>query len=178
MCEHCTRRGFLETGVAVGGLMLAGADWTHAWAADSPPKPQKKPRICVLFTGPPGPEDRGWNADPRQMDVMKKRLAEAEKQLGNIELIIGSSNKVQQTAALLEKAGPAAPVLVLASRATRPSTPRAMPCGPPIARRRCRWTARAASRRPICCAGIRRWAAAVVCPRSSTALDRPLRAPS
>jgi hypothetical protein len=93
--------------------MLASADWAHAWAADAPPKPQKKSRICVIFTGPPGPKDRGWNADPRQLDVMTKRLAEAEKQLGNIELIIGSSHNAQQTAALLEKAGRDAPVLAI-----------------------------------------------------------------
>lgn len=113
MCEHCTRREFLGTGVAAGGLMLASATWTHAWAADSPPKPPGKARICVIFTGQPGPEDRGWNTDPKQAEAMKTRLAEAEKQLGNIELLIGASNSVQQTAALLEKAGPNTPVLAI-----------------------------------------------------------------
>ena len=87
MCEQCTRRQFLGTGVAASGLMLAGAPWAHAWVSDSPPKPRKKSRICVIFTGPPGPEDRGWNADPKQMAAMKTRLAEAEKELGNIELL-------------------------------------------------------------------------------------------
>ena len=113
MCEHCTRREFLGTGVATSGLMLAGAVWTHAWAADSPPQPRGKSRICVIFTGPPGPEDRGWNADPKQMAAMKTRLAEAEKKLGNIELLIGESNSVEQTAALLKEAGPATPVLAV-----------------------------------------------------------------
>ena len=113
MCEHCTRREFLQTGVAAGGLMLASAAWTHAWASDSPPKPREKSRICVIFTGPPGPEDRGWNADPKQMEAMKTRLAEAEKTLGNIELLIGESNSVEQTAALLKEAGPTAPVLAI-----------------------------------------------------------------
>jgi L-fucose isomerase-like protein len=93
--------------------MLAGAVWTHAWAADSPPQPRGKSRICVIFTGPPGPEDRGWNADPKQMAAMKTRLAEAEKKLGNIELLIGESNSVEQTAALLKEAGPATPVLAV-----------------------------------------------------------------
>jgi hypothetical protein len=44
---------------------------------------------------------------------MKARLAKAEKDLGNVELIIGQSSDAQQTAALLEKAGPAAPVLTI-----------------------------------------------------------------
>ena len=113
MCDQCTRRGFLGTGVAAGGLMLASEAWTHAWASDSPPKPRGKARICVLFAGAPGPEDRGWNADPNQFAAMKARLAEAEKALGNIELLIGESNNVEQTAALLKEAGPAAPVLAI-----------------------------------------------------------------
>jgi hypothetical protein len=99
--------------MAAGGLMLASTAWTHAWAADSPPKPRKKARICVIFTGSPGPEDRTWCADPKQMEAMRNRLAEAEKKLGNVELLIGQSNNVEQTAALLAKAGPAAPVLAI-----------------------------------------------------------------
>ncbi len=113
MCEQCTRRQFLGTGVATGGVMLAGAAWTHAWVSDSPPKPRGNSRICVIFTGPPGPEDRGWNADLQQMTAMKARLAQAEKDLGNVELLIGESNNVEQTAALLKQAGPNAPVLAI-----------------------------------------------------------------
>jgi L-fucose isomerase-like protein len=44
---------------------------------------------------------------------MKARLDKAEKDLGNIKLIIGQSNSAQETAALLEKAGPEAPVLMI-----------------------------------------------------------------
>jgi L-fucose isomerase-like protein len=44
---------------------------------------------------------------------MTARLARAEKDLGNVELIIGQSNDAQQTADLLEKAGPKAPVLTI-----------------------------------------------------------------
>jgi hypothetical protein len=113
MCEHCTRREFLETGVAAGGLMLTSAVWTHAWASESPPKPRGKSRICVIFTGPPGPEDRGWNADPTQLAAMRERLVKAEKDLGNVELLIGESNSPEQTAALLKEAGPDAPVLAV-----------------------------------------------------------------
>jgi hypothetical protein len=113
MCEHCTRREFLGTGLA-SSMMLAGATWTHAWASQSPPAPiQGKSKICVIFTGTPAPEDRDWGADAKQMAAMKTRLAQAEKLLGNIELVIGQSGNAQQTAALLEKAGPKAPVLAI-----------------------------------------------------------------
>jgi L-fucose isomerase-like protein len=44
---------------------------------------------------------------------MKTRLAKAEKDLGNVELIIGQSGSAEQTSALLEKAGPGAPVLAV-----------------------------------------------------------------
>jgi len=113
MCEHCTRREFLGTGVA-SGLMLAGGTWKHTWASQSPPAQiREKSRICVVFTGTPVPKDRNWGADAGQIEAMKSRLAKAEKELGNIELIMGQSRNAQQTAALLEKAGPAAPVLAI-----------------------------------------------------------------
>ena len=113
MCEHCTRREFLGTGVA-SGLMLAGANWTHAWASQSPPPPSRgKSRICVVFTGTPVPADRNWGADAGQINVMKARLAVAEKDLENIELVMGQSSSAEQTAALLDKAGPGAPVLTI-----------------------------------------------------------------
>jgi len=105
MCEHCTRRGFLGTGVA-GGLMLAGASWTHAWASQSPPgQIRGKSRICVVFTGTPVPNHRNWGADTTQIEAMKARLARAEKELGNVELIMGQSSNAEQTAALLKEAG-------------------------------------------------------------------------
>jgi len=113
MCEQCTRRQFLGAGVA-GGLMLAGAPWTHARAAEAPPpRPRNKSRICVVFTGNPQPVDRNWGADSKQIAAMKTRLAEAEKALGNIELLIGESRSPQQTKALLDRSGPDAPVLAI-----------------------------------------------------------------
>jgi hypothetical protein len=113
MCEKCTRRDFIGAGAA-GGLLLAGATWTHAWASQSPPaKPPGKSRIGVIFTGEPRPKDRDWGADPTQIDAMKARLAKAEKQLGNIELVIGHAHSPEETAALLKKAGPEAPVLAI-----------------------------------------------------------------
>jgi len=113
MCEHCTRREFLGTGV-VSGMMLAGATWTHGWASQSPPpRSRGKLRICVIFTGTPAPEDRDWGADVKQIKAMKARLAKAEKELGNIKLIMGESNSADQTGALLKKAGPEVPVLTI-----------------------------------------------------------------
>jgi len=103
----------LGTGVA-SGLMLAGASGAYTWASQSPPaQRQEKSRICVVFTGTPAPEDRNWGADIRQVEAMKTHLAQAEKTLGNVELIMGQSGSAQQTAALLEKAGPGAPVLAI-----------------------------------------------------------------
>lgn len=113
MCEHCTRREFLETGMAAGGLMLAETAWTHAWAGETPPQPREKAKIRVIFTGAPGPEDRGWNADIKQKEAMQARLAEAEKTLKNVELLVGEANSAEQTAALLKEAGPTAPVLAI-----------------------------------------------------------------
>jgi len=113
MCEQCTRREFFGAGAA-GGLLLAGATWTHAWASESRPVgPRGKSRICVIFTGNPQPDDRNWGADAGQIEAMKARLAEAEKKLGNIELVVGESRSPAETEALLEKAGPDAPVLAI-----------------------------------------------------------------
>jgi len=103
----------LGTGAA-GGLLLAGATWTHARASEAPPsQPRRKSRICVIFTGTPQPEDRNWGADAKQIEAMTARLAEAEKKLGNVELVVGQSRSPEETAALLEKAGPEAPVLAI-----------------------------------------------------------------
>jgi hypothetical protein len=98
----------------VSGLMLAGANATYTWASQSSPRPPAgKSRICVVFSGVPAPGDRDWGADAGQVEAMKKRLAEAEQTLGNIELLVGQSTSAQQTAALLEKGGPAVPVLAI-----------------------------------------------------------------
>jgi hypothetical protein len=113
MCEHCTRRSFLGTGAA-SSLLLAGTTWSHASAADAPAaQPRSKSRICVIFTGTPPPEDRNWGADSTQIEAMKARLTEAEKALGNVELVIGQSRTPMETASLLEEAGADAPVLAI-----------------------------------------------------------------
>lgn len=113
MCERCTRREFLGTGVAAG-VLLSSAGWTSAWAGESPASQRRlKARICVIFTGPPAPADRGWGADQGQFDAMKARLTKAEDDLGNVELIVGQANNAEQTAALLKQAGPGTPVLAI-----------------------------------------------------------------
>ena len=113
MCEHCTRREFLGAGVA-GGLFLAGSTWKHAWASQSsPPQIREKSRICVIITGNPQPDDRNWGSDAGQVQAMKTRLAKAEKDLKNVELIMGQSTSAEETSALLQKAGPGAPVLAI-----------------------------------------------------------------
>lgn len=113
MCDQCTRREFLQTGVAAG-LMLSSATLAYARAAQVPPaQGRRKVPICVIFTGAAGPADRGWGADASQMEAMKARLAQAEQELGNVELIIGQSENPEQTAALLKQAGPKTPVLAI-----------------------------------------------------------------
>jgi hypothetical protein len=113
MCEHCTRREFLGIS-AVGGVTLAGARWTRAWASNAPPVgPRGKSRICVVFAGNPQPDDRNWGADRGQLEAMRFRIAQAERKLGNIELLLGETRSPAETAALLEKAEPGAPVLAI-----------------------------------------------------------------
>ncbi len=113
MSKDCTRRQFFGMGAA-SGLLLAGATWTHGLAsASATARPRGKSRICVIFTGDPQPVDRNWGADPRQIEVMKARLADAEKTLGNIELVMGKSRSPEETAAMLEQAGPEVPVLAI-----------------------------------------------------------------
>jgi hypothetical protein len=50
------------------------------------------------------------------VEAAKARLARAEKELGNVELVMGSSTSAEQTAALLEQAGAGVPVLAINTR--------------------------------------------------------------
>ncbi len=113
MCEQCTRRDFLGTGLS-SGMLLASASWNYTWASHTAlPQRQEKVRICVIFTGTPAPDDRNWGADEHQVKAVKDHLIKVEKKLGNVELIIGQSTNTEQTAALLKKAGPKAPVITV-----------------------------------------------------------------
>jgi L-fucose isomerase-like protein len=99
---------------AAGGLLLGGTPWKYASASGAPPaRALGKSRICVVVAGTPQPADRNWGADAKQIESMKARLAKAEKELGNVELVVGHSNSSQETKILLEKAGPDAPVLAI-----------------------------------------------------------------
>ncbi len=113
MCEHCNRREFLEAS-GLGGLMLAVGNWTAASFANStPPPPPGKPKIAVIFAGPPGPSDRGWNVDPSQKEAIQNRLRQAEQDLANVELILGEARNAEETRQVLQQVGEAAPVLVI-----------------------------------------------------------------
>lgn len=73
-------------------MLLAGAAWTQSWVPEALPlRPRGKAHICVIFTEDPQPEDRNWGADAGQIEAMRTRLAEAERNLGNIELVMGTS---------------------------------------------------------------------------------------
>ena len=111
MCTHCTRRQFIGAG-AIGGMALA----TGHLAADSdssspPPSSNTKVRICVIIAGKP----RGvsWGLSEAELAPVMKRLAQAEKNLGNVQFVIGQATNAEETAKLLEKAGPDAPVLAV-----------------------------------------------------------------
>jgi hypothetical protein len=113
MCEQCTRREFMEAGV-LSSLAAMGAMSTLTLASQvAAPPPRQKARICVLFTGAPGPADRGWNTDPSQLEKAKQVLAEVERNLGNVELIQAQVQSPEQTEAALKEAGPGAPVLAI-----------------------------------------------------------------
>jgi hypothetical protein len=113
MCMHCTRRQFLEAG-ALGGMALTAG---HLAAGDAAPDPagpaSAKVRICVVIAGKP--EDRSWCLSEAEVASLTKRLAEAEANLGNVEFVIGQAFTAEETAQLLQKAGPDAPVLAVSA---------------------------------------------------------------
>ena len=111
MCTHCTRRQFIEAG-AVGGLALATGHWAAASGASSPP-PASKVRICVVIAGEPA--GRSWGLSEADLAPILNRLSQAEKNLGNVEFVIGRATTAEQAAQLLDKAGPDAPVLAISA---------------------------------------------------------------
>ena len=113
MCMHCTRRQFLGAG-AVGGMALAAGQL----AADrdgstAPSSAQQKVRICTVIAGKPA--DRSWALSDAEIDAVRKRLAEAEANLGNVEFIVGQASSAEETTRLLEQAGPDVPVLAVSA---------------------------------------------------------------
>lgn len=111
MCIHCTRRQFLGAGAATGAVLaashLAAAEGTTGPAST----PSSKVRVGVIVAGKPA--DRSWGLSEGEVASILKRLAEAEKRLGNVELVIGQASNGAETTKVLEPAGPDAPVLVV-----------------------------------------------------------------
>ena len=114
MCEQCTRRKFLATASAVSGMAVAASHLAAGSEASSPVRePTSKVRICVIVAGTPA--SQSWGVPEAQIEAAKKRLAEAEKNLGNVEFVVGQARNVEETARLLEKGGPDAPVLAISA---------------------------------------------------------------
>ena len=114
MCEHCTRREFLGAASAISGMALATSHLAAGEeASGAPPAPPSKVRICAIVAGTPG--NQSWGVPKAKIEAMKRRLAEAEKNLGNVEFVVGQASNAEETARLLEKAGPDAPVLVMSA---------------------------------------------------------------
>ena len=111
MCTHCTRRHFLGVS-AVSGIALATGHLTAgATASISASAANSKVRICTVIAGKPG--ERSWAPSEAEITAARTRLAEAEKNLGNVEFIVGQADNAEQTIQLLDKAGPDAPVLMI-----------------------------------------------------------------
>jgi len=118
MCSHCTRRQFLGAS-ALGSFALATGHLTAGAAPASSAGGGAKIRICVIIAGKP--DERSWNLSETEAGAVRNRLAEAEKNLGNVEFVIGQADNAEQAAPLLEQAGPAAPVLVISTHIFGPS---------------------------------------------------------
>lgn len=113
MCTHCTRRDLIGAG-AVGGMALAAGRWAVASNVSSPPPARDaKVRICVIIAGEPA--GRSWGLSEAELGPVMKRLAEAQKNLGNVEFVVGRASTAEQTVQLLDRAGPDAPVLAISA---------------------------------------------------------------
>ncbi len=111
MCTHCTRRQFLGA-TGVGGMALAAAQLAVGSDVPVPPR-DAKVRICVVIAGKP--VGNSWGLAEEDLTPIRKRLAEAEKNLGNVEFVVGQARTAEEMAKLLEKAGPDAPVLAVSA---------------------------------------------------------------
>jgi hypothetical protein len=117
MCMQCTRREFLGV-TALGGAVLASGPLLAQTDAspDSPGSstaPPAKVRICVIIAGKA--PARSWSVSPAELTSVTQRLGEVEKALGNVEFVVGQASNASETAALLNKAGPDAPVLAVSA---------------------------------------------------------------
>ena len=113
MCMYCTRRQFLGASAMSGMALAAGHLAAESDASSPPPSAGSKVRICTVIAGKPA--DRSWGLSEADITPMMKRLAEAEANLGNVEFVIGQARTAEETAQLLQKAGPDAPVLAISA---------------------------------------------------------------
>ncbi len=113
MCTHCTRREFLGAGAASGIALAVGHLAAKSEASSLLSSTDSKVRICVVFAGKAG--ERSWALSEDEVTAIRKRLAEAERNLGNVEFVIGQASNAEETARLLAKAGPDAPVLAVST---------------------------------------------------------------
>ncbi|MBN1343007.1 MAG: hypothetical protein JXQ73_10030 [Phycisphaerae bacterium] len=113
MCTHCTRREFLGAGAASGIALATGHLAAGSSASSTPSSASSKVRICAVIAGKPG--DRSWALSEAEVAAIRKRLAEAEANLGNVEFVIGQASTAEETAQLLAKSGPGAPVLAVSA---------------------------------------------------------------
>ncbi|KPK36095.1 MAG: hypothetical protein AMJ65_16680 [Phycisphaerae bacterium SG8_4] len=113
MCMHCTRRQFIGTGVASGIALATGHLAAAGSKSNTSSSPEAKVRICVIIAGKPA--GNSWGLSKADLAPITKRIAEAEKNLGNVEFVIGRASTSEQTARLLDKAGPDAPVLAVSA---------------------------------------------------------------
>jgi hypothetical protein len=113
MCLHCTRRQFLEASTLGSIALAAGQVAADTDAARAPAATAAKVRICVIIAGQA--PDRSWSLSEADVTAIRNRLAEAERQLGNVEFVIGQATTQEAAAALLDQAGPDAPVLAVSA---------------------------------------------------------------
>ena len=108
----------------MSGMALAAGHLAAGSEASGPSRsPSSKVRICTVITGKPA--ERSWAVSEAEIAAVMKRLAEAETNLGNVEFVIGQACTAEETAQLLKKAGPDAPVLAVSADIFGPS--RVMP---------------------------------------------------
>jgi hypothetical protein len=113
MCMHCTRRQFLGASATSGMALAAGHLAAESGASSPASSASSKVRICTVIAGKPA--DRSWSLSEAEVTSVRKRLAEAERNLGNVEFVIGQACTAEETAQLLAKAGPDAPVLAVSA---------------------------------------------------------------
>ena len=113
MCMHCTRRQFLGTSTLGGMALAAGHTVADGDAPGAPQPPDSKVRICVVVAGKP--RGNSWGLSEADLAPVMKGLAQAERNLGNVEFVTGQASTAEETAKLLDTAGPNAPVLAVSA---------------------------------------------------------------